>query len=514
MRSIFFFVLALFFLRVSSPSFAQAPSSLSFQGFVTDSAGTPINSGSKLIGVKLYDGSSAIWSRNYTVEIVEGVFNVSIGGLFLDTLRFNRPLSLGIKVGTDPEISPRTQLAAAAYANALPGMYTFFRNEGNWAGYNVVGGWQDNVLGEGVVGATISGGGALLFDAVPSPNTVLASFGTIGGGVNNTAARFAATVGGGNGNSASGLLSTVPGGSANAARGDNSFAAGYHARARHHGSFVWSDRSIVTGNDSVLSTGQNQFLIRAAGGVGIGTNSPNSQLTVVGKADFDSVQIGSVSTNLKLDIAGGAWDLNATEGDLRIGTATNHLKIGVATDGGGAGRTAIRAQGTPVPELRLGAEDVDVVIINKGDGLIPVADNTYTLGKSGNRWTAVWATTGVVSSSDRRLKQNIAALEYGLETVLALEPVSYYWKSTPEDGRRLGLIAQDVESIVPEIVHHGDSDDDMMGLNYSELVPVLIRAIQEQDAENKAQQTQIDNLLTDAGEQTRRLAALEARLLP
>ncbi len=75
--------------------------------------------------------------------------------------------------------------------------------------------------------------------------------------------------------------------------------------------------------------------------------------------------------------------------------------------------------------------------------------------------------------------------------MLALEPVSYYWKSTPEDGRPLGLIAQDVESIVPEIVHRGDSDDDMMGLSYAELVPVLIRAIQESPGSEAAAVTTI-----------------------
>lgn len=64
------------------------------------------------------------------------------------------------------------------------------------------------------------------------------------------------------------------------ARGDYSFAAGYRARAKHEGSFVWNDRSITSFNDSLVSTGTNQFLIRAANGVGIGTDLPAGDLHV------------------------------------------------------------------------------------------------------------------------------------------------------------------------------------------------------------------------------------------
>jgi hypothetical protein len=72
-------------------------------------------------------------------------------------------------------------------------------------------------------------------------------------------------------NSASGGSATIPGGQDNVADGDNSFAAGDGARALHDGSFVWADGSVAPTFDS---TAVNQFLIRAAGGVGIGRNDP------------------------------------------------------------------------------------------------------------------------------------------------------------------------------------------------------------------------------------------------
>jgi len=88
---------------------------------------------------------------------------------------------------------------------------------------------------------------------------------TVGGGIVNTASGSYATVAGGSRNTASGYYATVPGGYANIARGCASFAAGSYARANHSGSFVWSD-SVVSASESVYTTGNDQFRVRARGG--------------------------------------------------------------------------------------------------------------------------------------------------------------------------------------------------------------------------------------------------------
>jgi trimeric autotransporter adhesin len=146
---------------------------------------------------------------------------------------------------------------------------------------NIVGGYGGNSVAAGALGATIGGGGESRPDGglclpFPAPcnanNRVVQSFGSVGGGENNQAGdsagaastRTYATVGGGKSNVASGLFSTVPGGSSNTAAGSFSFAAGFNAKANHNGSFVWSDNSSI---NATASTGPNQFLIRAAGGV-------------------------------------------------------------------------------------------------------------------------------------------------------------------------------------------------------------------------------------------------------
>ncbi len=92
----------------------------------------------------------------------------------------------------------------------------------------------------------------------------------------------------GHNTAANGFSSTAMG-SGTTAAGDFSLAAGSGASANHPGTFVWADY-IVPGAD-FASTGSNQFLIRASGGVGIGKNNPAYQLDVNGKANANELCI-------------------------------------------------------------------------------------------------------------------------------------------------------------------------------------------------------------------------------
>jgi len=118
---------------------------------------------------------------------------------------------------------------------------------------------------------------------------------TVGGGYQNTSSGLA-TVGGGYQNTSSGLAATVPGGQYNTAAGDLSFAAGRRAKANHQGAFVWADSQ----NADFSSTANDQFLIRASGGVGIGTASPQQQLSVAAGVNIDQANAnnGSVASAL------------------------------------------------------------------------------------------------------------------------------------------------------------------------------------------------------------------------
>ncbi len=95
-----------------------------------------------------------------------------------------------------------------------------------------------------------------------------------------------------------------------------------------------------------------------------------------------------------------------------------------------------------------------------------------------------------IYSSDESLKANITQLNNALEKVKQLEGVSFNWKDT---GRKdMGLIAQDVEKIIPEIVH--TSEEGLKSVEYGNLVAILIEAVKEQQEEIDSLQKQIDEL--------------------
>jgi hypothetical protein len=135
------------------------------------------------------------------------------------------------------------------------------RLEPTSSGANVIGGFSANSVAA-ASGATVFGGG--LLQGSPFPNTVSVggSFGTVGGGLENTGGGFGGFIGAGARNTTGGIYSTVPGGFSNTAAGNTSFAAGLRAKAKHNGTFVWGDST----DADFASSAANQFLVRAAGG--------------------------------------------------------------------------------------------------------------------------------------------------------------------------------------------------------------------------------------------------------
>lgn len=100
--------------------------------------------------------------------------------------------------------------------------------------------------------------------------------------------------------------------------------------------------------------------------------------------------------------------------------------------------------------------------------------------------------TGVLTtaSSDEKYKYNILPINYGLNTILQLKPVNFQWIKGEEND--LGFIAQDVADIIPEAVDTNWNSDLLM--RYESIIPILTKAIQEQQAIIKALEQRIINL--------------------
>ena len=105
-------------------------------------------------------------------------------------------------------------------------------------------------------------------------------------------------------------------------------------------------------------------------------------------------------------------------------------------------------------------------------------------------------------TSDRRLKRNIVPLAYGLRTVLALRPVQYEKKAsmqaTAYDRHEIGFIAQELQLLLPTLVSEGTDEAKTLAVSYTELIPVLAKALQEQQAQIEALKAQNTALIIKA----------------
>ena len=123
---------------------------------------------------------------------------------------------------------------------------------------------------------------------------------------------------------------------------------------------------------------------------------------------------------------------------------------------------------------------------HRSNSCLAVAGSTTSSSYSLYVGGAIYATGDVVGSSDRRLKKNINTIENGLAKVEKLRGVTYEWKDSKESGsegnnvtpERMGVIAQEIIDIVPEVVTH-DKENDRYGVSYGHLTGVLIEAIKE-----------------------------------
>ena len=107
----------------------------------------------------------------------------------------------------------------------------------------------------------------------------------------------------------------------------------------------------------------------------------------------------------------------------------------------------------------------------------------------------LWSSSGSLSGSDLRLKTEVSSLRQAAENVLKLRGVRFKWRDPAQgDAEAIGLIAQEVEQVFPEVVQTGP--DGMKGINYPALVAPLIEALKEQQAQIGELRAQIRALAT------------------
>ncbi|NBW20132.1 MAG: tail fiber domain-containing protein [Caulobacteraceae bacterium] len=266
------------------------------------------------------------------------------------------------------------------------------------------------------------------------------------------------------------------------------------------------------GTGANMSSLPNNYLVRknssgvfdtaaiyeADGNVGIGTSSPTFKLDVAGTARFT----GSITSSAINSIisTGGSSILSSqytgTNGNwFTFQNAGGVHYIGIdnsaGTDFGATAYSLLFYTPTSRNIEFLSSAAKKMIITNDNEVLIgyttdqgnyrlQVKDSVYV---GGNVSASAYTTR-----SDYNLKDDIFDLKYGLSDVLQLQPVEYTYKSN--GSKQLGFIAQDIGTILPEVV----SFEESMSVNYQAIIPILTKAIQEQQALIKALEQRIINL--------------------
>jgi hypothetical protein len=191
-----------------------------------------------------------------------------------------------------------------------------------------------------------------------------------------------------------------------------------------------------------------RMAINSTGSIGINTNSPSQKLEVVDTND----------TFIKVrNTAGGGY---ATGFRLKAGSDNEYGFIGADN------YCYIRDFTSAVNRLTL---------FNNGNFAINTGnDNGYRFYVAGT----IYATGNITANSDISLKKNLTIIDNPTDKLMQLNGYTYQWKS--DDSHQYGVIAQEVEKILPYAVSTGN--DGIKGVSYNQIIPVLIEAVKEQKA--------------------------------
>jgi hypothetical protein len=297
----------------------------------------------------------------------------------------------------------------------------------------------------------------------------------------------------------------------------------------------WSGTADQTGN------------IGRTGKVGIGTTSPTGLLTVDGGGagtSFPAIRANNTNASgIALFASANSTDAamivaqtNTTSGIMaKYFTTGSYELVRIHNYGGSSGFISLRGgtyqvgggwiSGSSSWGLVMGSFDASYMHTaittaytpSTGNrAFAPYTINNIDLGNASYRWAAVYAFNGTIQTSDKNQKENIQDISYGLDAVMKLKPISFRWKDkncSLGTGNNLGFIAQDLEQVIPDVVVHSitspeeienartekgiELDPETYGVKYSELIPVMVKAMQEQQEMIEKQQQENTDLRTE-----------------
>ncbi len=265
---------------------------------------------------------------------------------------------------------------------------------------------------------------------------------------------------------------------------DNTFLGRLSGRTNVSGDF----NTFLGSNAGHDNTSNNNTFVGAYAGY---DSTGGTYNVFLGKSAGEGNLLGS--SNVFLGYHSGYQNANAS-GNVFLGTSNGHQHTSGDYNtfiGHSAGYSNATGSGN--------------VFLGKSAGYSETGSNKLYIHNSNDAEPLIWGdfetrnvvingafrATASYSSSDQRWKQNIQPLKSSLEKVASLQGVTYEWKKNAfpnagfENGKHIGLVAQDVEKTIPELV--SEDANGFKGVSYTKLTAVLVEAVKELKTENQDQ---------------------------
>ena len=275
-----------------------------------------------------------------------------------------------------------------------------------------------------------------------------------------------------------------------------------------------SDIGCTTSTPLTFSTASTERMrINSSGNVGIGTSTPVNLLHISSSNTVPYVAINIENTSTTGSLPGGkiSWTQGGgIKSSIVCNTYGNdYMAFNVGGVGGDVERMRIDSSGNLLVGTTSSLVTSTHSFVNSGGSVLSLRNSGATAGllwqvgpDSNNSFKVYNASnagmfmsngaTAWSSSSDFRLKTNLIPIENAITKVLSLRTVTGRYKTDEEGTSRSFLIAQDVQKVLPEAIT--ETPEGYLGLQYTDMIPLLTAAIKELKEIVDLQQKQIDSL--------------------